>query len=97
MIKILASDGMEKGAVAALEAKGCQVDQQFYDPEALKEAVKNCKAILDVEINEGQMKEDVLVAVEGTKKVDYFGYCGSQMPTTSEIAAKIHEMMREEK
>ena len=41
MIKILASDGMEKGAVAALEAKGCQVDQQFYDPEALKEAVKN--------------------------------------------------------
>ena len=41
MIKILASDGMEKGAVAALEAKGCQVDQQFYDPEALKDAVKN--------------------------------------------------------
>lgn len=41
MIKILASDGMEKSAVAALEAKGCQVDQQFYDPEALKEAVKN--------------------------------------------------------
>ena len=40
MIKILASDGMEKGAVAALEAKGCQVDQQVYDPEALKEAVK---------------------------------------------------------
>ena len=40
MIRILASDGMEKGAVAALEAKGCVVDQQFYDPEALKEAVK---------------------------------------------------------
>lgn len=40
MIKILASDGMDKSAVAALEAKGCVVDQQFYDPEALKEAVK---------------------------------------------------------
>ena len=41
MIKILASDGMEQGAVEALAAKGCQVDQQFYDSEALKEAVKN--------------------------------------------------------
>lgn len=41
MVRILASDGMEKGAVAALEAKGCVVDQQFYEPEALKEAVKN--------------------------------------------------------
>ena len=40
MVRILASDGMEKGAVTALEAKGCVVDQQFYDPEALKEAVK---------------------------------------------------------
>ena len=29
MIKILASDGMEMSAVAALDAKGCQVDQQF--------------------------------------------------------------------
>ena len=45
--------------------------------------------------DEGQMKEDVLIAVEGTKKVDYFGYCGSQMPTTSEIVAKIHEMEEE--
>lgn len=41
MIKILASDGMEKGAIAALTEKGCQVDCDFYEPEALKEAVKN--------------------------------------------------------
>lgn len=41
MIKILASDGMEKSAIAALEAKGCQVDVQFYDPDALCEAVKD--------------------------------------------------------
>ena len=58
----------------------------------LKKAVAGCKAILDVEANEGQMREDVLLAVEGTKKVDYFGHCGSQMPTTDEIIAKIHEM-----
>ena len=41
MIKILASDGMEKGAIAELQAKGCQVDCQFYEPDALCEAVKD--------------------------------------------------------
>lgn len=40
MIKILASDGMEKGAIAVLEAKGCEVTCEYFDPEALKEAVK---------------------------------------------------------
>ena len=40
MIRILASDGMEKGAIKALEAKGCEVVCEFFDPEALKEAVK---------------------------------------------------------
>lgn len=87
-----------KSAVDALRAEG--VKAGLFRPitvwpfpyAELKEAVKGCKAILDVEINEGQMKEDVLLAVEGTKKVDYFGYCGSQMPTVSEITAKIHEM-----
>ena len=58
----------------------------------LKNTAAGCKAILDVEANEGQMKEDVLLAVEGQKEVDYFGHCGSQMPTTDEIIAKIHEM-----
>ncbi len=46
MIKILASDGMEKGAIAALQQKGCQVDCEFYEPEALKEAVKNYDALV---------------------------------------------------
>ena len=46
MIKILASDGMEKSAIAALEAKGCQVDVQFYDPDALCEAVKSYDALI---------------------------------------------------
>ena len=54
--------------------------------EELKEATK---------ANEGQMKEDVLLAVAGGKSVEYFGHCGSQMPTTAEISEKIHEMMKE--
>lgn len=46
MIKILATDGMEKGAIAALEAKGCEVDCTFYEPDALCEAVKNYDALV---------------------------------------------------
>ncbi len=68
-----------------------------YPYEALKEAAASCKAVLDVEANEGQMKEDVLLAINGTKPVEYFGHCGSQMPTTDEIIAKVHEMMKEGK
>ena len=64
--------------------------------EELKEASKNCRALLDVELNEGQMKQDVLLAVNGAIPVQYLGHCGSLMPTTTEIIAKIHEM-REEK
>ncbi len=41
MLKILASDGMESAAIAALEALGHSVDQKFYEPEALSEALAN--------------------------------------------------------
>ena len=58
----------------------------------LKEATLGAKAILDVECNEGQMLQDVKLALEGTKHIDFFGHCGSQMPTTDEIKAKILEM-----
>ncbi len=40
MIRILATDGMEKGAVKTLEDLGCEVVQQFYEPDALCEQVK---------------------------------------------------------
>lgn len=62
--------------------------------DALKAAAdrENVKALLDVETNEGQMLEDVKLAINGTKPVDFFGHCGSQMPTTEEIKTKILEM-----
>ena len=50
------------------------------------------KGVLDVELNEGQMLEDVKLAINGIRKVDFYGHCGSQMPTTAEIVAKILSM-----
>lgn len=40
-MRILASDGMEKSAVAKLTAQGHEVVEQFYSPEELAEQVKN--------------------------------------------------------
>ena len=44
MIRVLASDGMDKGAIAALQAKGVQVDVQFYEPDDL------CKAVAEYDV-----------------------------------------------
>ena len=65
--------------------------------EALAETVRGSKVVLDVEANEGQMKEDVLLAIAGAKRVEYFGHCGSQMPTTEEIITKVQEITKEDK
>ncbi len=60
--------------------------------QQLKACEKSAKAILDVECNEGQMLEDVKLAVNGALPVEFFGHCGSQMPTSEEIKTKILEM-----
>ena len=65
-----------------------------YPYEALKEAVDvdHVKAVLDVELNEGQMLQDVKLALNGCKPVDFFGHYGSEMPTVDEVKAKIKSM-----
>ena len=59
--------------------------------DALRETVMKpqVKGVLDVEVNEGQMLEDVKLAINGGKEVKFFGHLGSQFPTTDEIRAEI--------
>ena len=63
-----------------------------YDAVKKAASAEGVKAVLDVELNEGQMLEDVKLAVNGAKHVDFFGHLGSEMPTTEEIKAKIISM-----
>ena len=87
-----------KSAINELRAQGIKVG--LFRPitvwpfpyKELADAAKNAKALLDVEANEGQMLQDVKLAINGAKPVEYFGHCGSLMPTTDEIVAKILEM-----
>lgn len=45
-MRILATDGMEKGAVAALRSQGHEVIEQFYEPAELAEQVKNADVLV---------------------------------------------------
>ena len=53
----------------------------------------NVKAILSVELNAGQMVEDVRLAVEGTKPVHFHGRMGGMLPTQNEILARIRAIL----
>jgi len=56
-----------------------------------QDSVKNG---LTVEMSAGQMLEDVRLAVNGIKPVEFLGEPGSRMPTAEEIAERILEMRR---
>lgn len=89
-----------KSAIAELKEQGINVGLVRpitvwpFPYDAVKKAAEQpgVKAVLDVELNEGQMLEDVKIAINGAKPVDFFGHLGSQMPTTEEIKAKIISM-----
>ncbi|MGE5351475.1 MAG: 3-methyl-2-oxobutanoate dehydrogenase subunit VorB [Acidobacteriota bacterium] len=49
------------------------------------------KGILDVEMNAGQMVEDVRLAVNGKTRVEFHGRMGGVVPSPEEILAKIEE------
>ena len=46
MIKILVTDGMDKGAVQSLKNMGNEVTEQFFPPQELKEQVKNFNVMI---------------------------------------------------
>lgn len=46
---------------------------------------KKVKGILDVEMNAGQMVEDVRLAVNGSTKVEFYGRMGGMIPSPEEI------------
>ena len=89
-----------KSAVDELRAEGVKVglfrpiSVWPFPTQALRDTVcrDQVKAVLDVEVNAGQMLEDVKLSINGEKPVDFFGHLGSQFPTTAEIKQKILEM-----
>ena len=62
-----------------------------FPKEALAKAADKVKAFIAVELNMGQMIEDVELAIRCRKPVLFCGRSGGMIPTTEDIAVKIAE------
>lgn len=67
MIKILVTDGMDKASIEKLKTLGFEVIEQFYEPEELKEQVKNVDVI--VVRSATKVKQPIIDAALETKKL----------------------------
>jgi 2-oxoglutarate ferredoxin oxidoreductase subunit alpha len=65
----------------------------FPEKEVLKLAGK-VKGMLVVEMNTGQMLDDVRLAVQGKVPVEFYGRPGGVIPLPDEVLAEIHRMAK---
>ena len=62
-----------------------------FPSKAIAERSRQVKGILTVELNAGQMIEDVRLAVNGKVKVEHFGRLGGIVPDPDEIVTALEE------
>lgn len=60
-----------------------------YPTEAIESVVDQAKGFLSVEMNMGMMVDDVRLAVNGRKPVEFYGRTGGIIPTPSEVLEQI--------
>ena len=63
-----------------------------FPKEILEKLADRVKAFLSVEMNMGQMVDDVRLAVNGKKPVYFFGRTGGIVPTAEEIVAELEKI-----
>ena len=63
-----------------------------FPKEALLKASKTAKAFISVELNMGQMIEDVKLAINCSRPVYFVGRTGGMIPSPEEVLAKIEEI-----
>jgi 2-oxoglutarate ferredoxin oxidoreductase subunit alpha len=88
-------------AIDNLKAQGREVamirpQTLFPYPEAaVREAAAkaSCRVVLSVEMNMGQMVEDVERSVRGQRPVEWFGKCGGEVPTPEEVMEAVRGLL----
>ena len=53
----------------------------------------SCERVVCVEMSDGQMVDDVRIAVQGRVEVDFFGRSGGLIPSQAEIATHVHQLL----
>nr|MBQ6241477.1 3-methyl-2-oxobutanoate dehydrogenase subunit VorB [Lachnospiraceae bacterium] len=88
-IRILGEQGIKVGLVRPISLWP-------FPSKAVHDAIvqDSVKEALTVEVSSGQMVEDVRLAVNGERPVQFMGKAGSYIPTAEEIAERILQMRR---
>jgi 2-oxoglutarate/2-oxoacid ferredoxin oxidoreductase subunit alpha len=96
-----ASARIARSAVGKARAKGIAaglirpITLWPFPVEAVERAVPSARAFLTVEMNMGQMVEDVRLAVDGHRPVAFYGRAGGIIPTPGEVLAAIERLAGE--
>lgn len=65
-----------------------------YPYQRLQELAESVKLMLTVELNSGQMVEDVKLGVNGKIPVEFYGRMGGMMPTPEEIVQHVENLIQ---
>ncbi len=63
-----------------------------FPNDALLEIAKSARTFLSVEMNMGQMVDDIRLAIHDTRDVNFFGHTGGVIPQSSEVLACIQKL-----
>ena len=86
------------GAIDELRAEGLRVGLMRpitlwpFPEKRIAELASQCRALLVVEMNEGQMVRDVRLAVEGRCPVKFFGHSGGVLASPDEVADVLRQL-----
>jgi 2-oxoisovalerate ferredoxin oxidoreductase alpha subunit len=64
-----------------------------FPSKALAATASRAEKILTVELSNGQMVEDVRLAVEGKRPVEFYGRVGGNVPDVDELLSKLEEQV----
>ncbi|MEG0541017.1 MAG: 3-methyl-2-oxobutanoate dehydrogenase subunit VorB [Angelakisella sp.] len=95
-----ASARITQSAVDMVRAEGLKVGMLRpimlwpFPVKYIQKHLPHTKAFLSVEMNMGQMVDDVRLAVNGAAPVEFYGRTGGMVPTPKDVAAKLRELAK---
>lgn len=93
-----AASRVARSAIVAARAEGIKVGMVRpitvwpFPERAVRETLSTAKAYLSVEMNMGQMVDDVRLSVAGHAPVEFFGRAGGVIPTPAEVLDAIRKL-----
>lgn len=93
ILKSVVREGARKGLRLALVRP---ITLYPFPSAVMKEKAVQAGRVIDVEMNHGQMLEDVRLAVEGRVPVHFYGRSGGMIPTVEDTLQKVMDILSRE-